>query len=459
MMDFKSSSLFCSNRSASEHNAQKKVEHREKRIICWRQQFRIQNQFMPISHNSAITSSCLVPAGTSDLSCCETLSVADRTSGAFTRGILQSKTSESDQDGDVSLDEEEITEIQTTPPRQHTIYRFQNHFLTPDSPESLGRREVNPMPMLDWADQDILWTEMLKKEDKYQHSPHIMENHSKLQPGMRAVLMEWLMEVCQLHTLQKETYYLAVDYIDRYLMKTEDIQPSELQLIGITALFLASKVEEIYPPKMSEYAFLTAEACTEEDMKQCEVIMLKALNWDLVPVTVNTWLTLYLQLMKIHERQGERMKTIPQNISHPCYSVNYYLHVGRLLDLSMLDIGCLAYKYSILAASALYHVTARLDTVLTITGVDKHDLHQCVEWMTPFATVLQTAEPLVLQSFPDVKLGDAHQIQCHAVKLRMLDDVLAIRERSPAGDSAISLTPPASNKKNTYTDDSGNRQR
>lgn len=80
---------------------------------------------MPISHNSAITSSCLVPAGTSDLSCCETLSVADRTSGAFTRGILQSKTSESDQDGDVSLDEEEITEIQTTPPRQHTIYRFQ----------------------------------------------------------------------------------------------------------------------------------------------------------------------------------------------------------------------------------------------------------------------------------------------------------------------------------------------
>lgn len=149
------------------------------------------------------------------------------------------------------------------------------------------------MPMLDWADQDILWTEMLKKEDKYQHSPHIMENHSKLQPGMRAVLMEWLMEVrnffiiiiffnslvfslfanpkfhpcfsntccqmsetkvymsiisfvnkvCQLHTLQKETYYLAVDYIDRYLMKTEDIQPSELQLIGITALFLASKVE------------------------------------------------------------------------------------------------------------------------------------------------------------------------------------------------------------------------
>lgn len=51
------------------------------------------------------------------------------------------------------------------------------------------------MPMLDWADQDILWTEMLKKEDKYQHSPHIMENQSKLQPGMRAVLMEWLMEV------------------------------------------------------------------------------------------------------------------------------------------------------------------------------------------------------------------------------------------------------------------------
>lgn len=56
-------------------------------------------------------------------------------------------------------------------------------------------------------------------------------------------IISFVDKVCQLHTLQKETYYLAVDYIDRYLMKTEDIQPSELQLIGITALFLASKVE------------------------------------------------------------------------------------------------------------------------------------------------------------------------------------------------------------------------
>ena len=43
--------------------------------------------------------------------------------------------------------------------------------------------------------------------------------------------------------MQRETLYLAIDFIDRYLAKTSNVQKSSLQLVGVTALFIAAKAE------------------------------------------------------------------------------------------------------------------------------------------------------------------------------------------------------------------------
>ena len=50
-------------------------------------------------------------------------------------------------------------------------------------------------------------------------------------------------QVCEVYKLHKETYYLAVNFIDRFLLATEKIKTSKLQLVGVTALFMASKIE------------------------------------------------------------------------------------------------------------------------------------------------------------------------------------------------------------------------
>ena len=44
---------------------------------------------------------------------------------------------------------------------------------------------------------------------------------------------------------------------------------------GITCLFLASKMEEIYPPKIQQFAEVTDGACTEAEIFAMEVAILK----------------------------------------------------------------------------------------------------------------------------------------------------------------------------------------
>lgn len=60
---------------------------------------------------------------------------------------------------------------------------------------------------------------------------------------MRAILLDWLIEVCEVYKLHRETYYLAVDYLDRFLSTNIKISKTRLQLIGITCLFVAAKVK------------------------------------------------------------------------------------------------------------------------------------------------------------------------------------------------------------------------
>ena len=71
----------------------------------------------------------------------------------------------------------------------------------------------------------------------------------------------------------------------------------QLQIFsGITCLFIAAKIEEIYPPKLQEFAYVTDGACSEEEILSMELVIIKGLNWGLCPMTPNSWVKLYLQV-------------------------------------------------------------------------------------------------------------------------------------------------------------------
>jgi len=79
---------------------------------------------------------------------------------------------------------------------------------------------------------------------------------------MRAILMDWIVDVHLRFKLLPETLYLSVNIIDRYLAQ-QLIQREFLQLVGITALLIASKIEEIYPPRLKDFVEITDNTYTK----------------------------------------------------------------------------------------------------------------------------------------------------------------------------------------------------
>ena len=72
---------------------------------------------------------------------------------------------------------------------------------------------------------------MCKKENgmyKRATGDEMLARHSTLQARMRAILFDWLVEVCEVYRLHRETFYLAVDFIDRYLGATSETTLSSL---------------------------------------------------------------------------------------------------------------------------------------------------------------------------------------------------------------------------------------
>jgi hypothetical protein len=81
-------------------------------------------------------------------------------------------------------------------------------------------------------------------------------------------------EVCEEYFLHRETLHLAAAYFDRFMTEARGIKRTQVQLVGVTALFVAAKLEEIYPPRVGEFAKVCDGACTIDDILGLEVHML-----------------------------------------------------------------------------------------------------------------------------------------------------------------------------------------
>jgi G2/mitotic-specific cyclin 1/2 len=110
--------------------------------------------------------------------------------------------------------------------------------------------------------------------------PHYMSKQKELQWKVRSVLINWLVEVHDKFKLLPETLYLTVNIIDRFLSHNAVIL-TKLQLVGITALFIAAKYEEVYVPSISQFVYISDGSCNHEDLVSAERFILGALKFNL----------------------------------------------------------------------------------------------------------------------------------------------------------------------------------
>ena len=97
---------------------------------------------------------------------------------------------------------------------------------------------------------------------------------------MRSILVDWLVEVHLKFKLMPETLFLAINLIDRFL-SVRVVSMNRLQLVGITAMFIAAKYEEIYAPSVTQFVYIADGGYSVQEMLTAERYMLSVLNFNL----------------------------------------------------------------------------------------------------------------------------------------------------------------------------------
>jgi len=91
-----------------------------------------------------------------------------------------------------------------------------------------------------------------------------LPNGGEISEKMRAYLVDWLAELHFKFKMWQETLYVTVGIIDRFLAIVPDLKKSELQCVGIAALHIAGKYEEIYPPELKNLLKVTDNAVSKD---------------------------------------------------------------------------------------------------------------------------------------------------------------------------------------------------
>lgn len=100
------------------------------------------------------------------------------------------------------------------------------------------------------------------------------------------MLIEWMEQVCSDLFMKRQTFYLAQNYLDRYLSKVSNIAMQYLQLAGTAALFIASKMEEISPHKLE--TLVIENVYSREQILQMETSMMCELGYYMNPSTFDS---------------------------------------------------------------------------------------------------------------------------------------------------------------------------
>jgi len=146
----------------------------------------------------------------------------------------------------------------------------------------------------DCVDEARVIFEQLYDQEETACAKSYMHKQDDLNYKMRAILIDWLVDVHCSMKLQAASLWLTVAIIDRYLMEAQT-ERKYLQLVGIAALSLACKTEDIYIPVPRDFVFITDYAYSLTQLMDMELAILKVFNYNVSIPTGYYFLNRYLR--------------------------------------------------------------------------------------------------------------------------------------------------------------------
>ena len=185
---------------------------------------------------------------------------------------------------------------------------------------------------------NIIYSNLLKEEKEGMNPKPIynyMNDQNEINEQMRSILVDWIIDVHHKFGFTDETLFMTVLIIDRYAT-IRQISRMKLQLLGITALMIACKHEEIDLPKIEDFIYITDNAYAKEEMVKMENDILRALNFSL----------LFPSPIKFFE-----YLSVNFNFSKKLHYMGKYL-----METFLIDIKNIKYKASVISCACAYIV-------------------------------------------------------------------------------------------------------
>lgn len=212
--------------------------------------------------------------------------------------------------------------------------------------QAVAERESLLVNCLEYKDEILNY--MRKLELLNRPKANYMKKQQDINSSMRSILVDWLVEVSEEYKLNVETLYLAVNYTDRFLSQMSVLR-GKLQLVGTASMYIASKYEEISPPDVSEFVYITDDTYTKKQVLRMEHLLLKVLDFRMTAPTANWFLLHYLRFLNPSNGQTP-MKPQQQELQSRIENLARYLAELTLIDSDTF----LSYLPSQIAASAVY---------------------------------------------------------------------------------------------------------
>jgi hypothetical protein len=207
----------------------------------------------------------------------------------------------------------------------------------------------------DWKVQDAdNFANLRQKEEDFVINPlHLAQVQTQITSSMRSTLLNWLMETSNDLLLKRETFHMSILIIDRFLSLAKMAKKS-FQLLGISALFISSKSEEISVPRISDFAASTGDYCSPSEIIEMERKIMNTLRWKVLSSTLYAWSN---WLMSEWDSFNSDVPIKLKQSSKNAYRL--LRQVFGILDAVALDDFHLRFRRSALAAGTIYLVLQR----------------------------------------------------------------------------------------------------
>ncbi|KAL0211596.1 hypothetical protein RCL1_005222 [Eukaryota sp. TZLM3-RCL] len=216
--------------------------------------------------------------------------------------------------------------------------------------------------------------EYLRELEHRMHPPcDYMEKQKELTTEMRLVVVDWLCDVHERFRLNHETFFLAVNYLDRFLSKKQ-VAKAKFQLVALGSLFVAAKVEETFAPYIRDIISVTQCPFTHEQFLKLETVMLKTLEYEMFAPSSFTFLRRFTKIVgadRVHK-----------------YTAHF------LIELSLLEYDFLKYTpsqiaaASVLAAFEIHGVRSWPDALSRYSGYQQEDITAIASELVQLVTKL-----------------------------------------------------------------------